>query len=250
MARIHAVNSAIQRKTMKSMHLKKIYRICIYILFFIPEICFAQQPTETSVPVSNPPNTTSTVTPANPTTQPNPQRRRRRRTIQNREFDDREKIILLLSAHCEFPTKEDLLSTSEDVEKHLQTIIDDKDLLLTVRMRAVEALSYFATPMNRETLEAILAHPEKAEHQLMVIQAIRAYAKIAPEQAPEVLKPFLSDKTDFYRFVAITSLRDCPGEAALRVLKERYEQENNRYFQTRLKQAIDSHCDKDVYCQQ
>ena len=228
--------------------LKKIYTKFIYILLLLPEIVFAQQPSEVATPQPQPATLRSSADNAQPaTTTPPP--RRRRRTIQNREFDDKEKIILLLSAHCEFPTKEDLLSTSADVETHLQSIIDDKDLLLTVRMRAVEALSYFATPMNRETLEHILANPEKAEHQLMVIQAIRAYAKIAPEQAPTVLKPFLSDKTDFYRFVAITSLRDCPGDAALKVLKDRYETETNRYFQTRLKQAIDGHCTKNVYCQ-
>ncbi len=33
------------------------------------------------------------------------------RQIENREFSNRDKIMLLLSAHCDFPTKEDLIST-------------------------------------------------------------------------------------------------------------------------------------------
>lgn len=171
---------------------------------------------------------------------------RRRRTLENREFDDCEKIILLLNAHCDFPSRDDLLSTSADAEKHLQSIVDDDNVLLSVRMRAVQALSYFATPMNRETLERILAHPEQAEHRLMVIQAIRAYAIIAPEQAPAAIEPFLSHPTDFYRFMAISSLKNCPGQAAIDVLKRRYEVETNRYFQMRLKDAIENHCKGDA----
>ena len=234
---------------MKTNRYNKYFWMIVFVLIFTDDVC-AQQSQESQPPAQSQ-NTTPAIqssTTNNTNAAPAQPRRRRRRTIQNREFDEREKIILLLSAHCEFPSKEDLLSTSEEVEKHLQSIIDDQELLLTVRMRAVEALAYFATPMNRETLEQILAQPEKAEHQLMVYQAIRAYAKIAPEQAPAVLEPFLSSKTDFYRFVAITSLRDCPGQAALDVLQERYKVETNRYFQTRLKQAIDNHCKGDTYC--
>ena len=234
---------------MKRYKYKKYLLSILFIWILTDDVC-AQQPQETQAQTQsqNTPATAQTA-PANATNAtPGQPRRRRRRTIQNREFDEREKIVLLLRAHCEFPTKEDLLSTSEDVEKHLQSIIDDPELLLTVRMRAVEALAYFATPMNRETLEQILANPEKAEHQLMVYQAIRAYAKIAPDQAPAALEPFLSSETDFYRFVTITSLRDCPGQAALDVLQNRYKVETNRYFQTRLKQAIDNHCKSDTYC--
>lgn len=68
---------------------------------------------------------------------------RRKRTIENREFSDKEKITLLLNAHCDFPTKEDLLQTSVNAEAHLLEIIEDENILLSVRMRAVQALSYF-----------------------------------------------------------------------------------------------------------
>ena len=209
-------------------------------LILLPGMAAAQQPADSAIPENTADSVQTNATP-NQVTQNSPVPRRRR-TIQNREFDDREKIILLLNAHCDFPSREDLLSTSPDVETLLQNIVEDKSLLLTVRMRAVEALAYFNTPMNRETLERILAHPEQAEHQLMVLQAIRSYAQIAPDQAPAVLAPFLADKTDFYRFVTISSLRNCPGPAALKVLKDRYDQETNRFFKMRLKQAIDFHC--------
>ena len=76
---------------------------------------------------------------------------RRKRTIENREFSDKEKITLLLNAHCDFPTKEDLLQTSVNAEAHLLEIIEDENILLSVRMRAVQALSYFSTPTTSNT---------------------------------------------------------------------------------------------------
>ena len=169
---------------------------------------------------------------------------RTRRVIQNREFSDREKIELLLNAHCDFPSKEDLLSTSPDADTHLQAIFADESVILSVRMRAVQALSYFATPQNRETLESVLAHPEQVEHPLMLIQAIRSYVKVAPDLAPKAIEPFLSYDGDLIRFVAIDSLKNCPGQAAIDVLKARSRVETNRFFQTRLRQAIVGHCQK------
>ena len=220
--------------------------ILIIALIAIPDIALSQHPNETAPRETQ--ATTISVAPNAPTpgAQPDPQRPRRRRTLENREFDDREKIILLLNAHCDFPSRDDLLSTSPDAESHLQSIVNDDSVLLSVRMRAVQALSYFATPMNRETLEKILAHPEQAEHQLMVIQAIRSYAIIAPDQAPAAIEPFLSHPTDLYRFIAISSLKTCPGQAAIDVLKRRYDAETNRFFQMRIKDAIDNHCKADA----
>ena len=231
-------------KQYKQMMKRTIYLIFI-LLFALSENVYAQEvpvqievQTQNDTPVASVQNGAGLIDPS--------ARPRRRRTIENREFDDREKIILLLNAHCDFPTRDDLLSTSEDAEKHLQSIVEDENILLSVRMRAVQALSYFATQTNRETLESILAHPEEAEHQLMVYQAIRAYAKIAPDAAPAAIEPFLSHPKDFYRFVAISSLKDCPGNAAVEVLRRRYEVETNRFFQMRLKDAIDNHCKSNV----
>ena len=183
---------------------------------------------------------------AGASSQPRP--RRRPRVIVNREFDDRDKIMLLLNAHCDFPSKEDLLSTTPDAEKYLRDILNDETVLFSVRMRTIEALAYFDNPQNIETVEEILSHPDQHEP-LMLMQAIRAYPKMAPERAPAALAPFLAKGNDITRFVTITSLKNCPGNAALSVLQERYEVEKNRFFQARLKQAIDNHCKQDTYCQ-
>ena len=177
-----------------------------------------------------------------------PQPRRAPRVILNREFDARDKIMLLLNAHCDFPSKEDLLSTSPDAEKQLRDILNDESVLFSVRMRAVEALAYFDTPQNIDTVETILNNPEKHEP-LMLMQAIRAYPKMTPDRAPAALAPYLAHDNDFIRFVTITSLRNCPGNAALSVLQSRYNIEKNRFFQSRLKQAIDNHCKQKTYCQ-
>ncbi len=229
--------------------MRSIYGYILTAAMVIPGLSWSQQPQESAPreigtqPAPGDMQVNVSSLPQNPQAPgARPNQPRRRRTLENREFDDREKIILLLNAHCDFPSRDDLLSTSPDAEKHLQSIVDDDSVLLSVRMRAVQALSYFATPMNRETLEKILAHPEQAEHRLMVIQAIRSYAIIAPEQAPAAIEPFLSHPTDFYRFMAISSLKNCPGQAAIDVLKRRYEVETNRYFQMRLKDAIENHC--------
>lgn len=170
------------------------------------------------------------------------------REIPNREFSDREKIELLLNGHCDFPTKEDLISTAPEAEKILQEILEDEGVLLSVRMRAIQALSYFSTIQNRAAIEDILAHPEESDHAIMLIQAIHAYAVMAPQDAPRAIAPYLAYNADFVRFVAINSLKNCPGQAALDALKARYAIETNRFFKTRLKQAIDFHCKKENAC--
>lgn len=241
-------------------------RIPIFLTFCLCSIApsaFAQDAPDTKPPATSresQPTTApdaSTQTPPSPDAQsaaPNPQAgpngqrpRRAPRVIVNREFDDRDKIMLLLNAHCDFPSKDDLLSTSPDAEKHLQTILNDDSVLFSVRMRAVEALAYFSTPQNIETIEAILQSP-KDQEPLMLMQAIRAYPKVAPDRAPAALAPYLASENDFIRFVTISSLKNCPGQAALSTLQSRYAVEKNRFFQARLKQAIDNHCKQDTYC--
>lgn len=174
--------------------------------------------------------------------------RRGRRVIVNREFDDREKIMLLLNAHCDFPTKHDLLSTSADAEKHLHSILNDSEVLFSVRMRAIEALAYFETEYNVKMLRWVLENPDKIQRPLMLMQAIRAYPKIAASDAPAVLERYLSSDNDMIRFVTINALKNCPGQAAVDVLKKRYAIEKNRFFQSRLKDAIDGHCRRSTYC--
>ncbi|MBQ9244351.1 MAG: HEAT repeat domain-containing protein [Proteobacteria bacterium] len=175
-------------------------------------------------------------------------RSRVRRTIVNREFSDRDKIMLLLNAHCDFPSREDLLLTSPEAEVHLHSILNDETLMYSVRQRALEALAYFDTPQNIQMLEQILAHPEQIERPMMLMQAIMAYPKVAPESAPDILKPFLASDNDMIRFVTISSLKNCPGNAAVDVLRARYEVEENRFFKMRLKSAIEDHCKKDKAC--
>lgn len=177
-----------------------------------------------------------------------PRYRRGRRVIVNREFDDREKIMLLLNAHCDFPSKSDLLSTSADAEKHLHSIVNDPEILFSVRRRALEALAYFETEYNLQMLEWILKNPDKIKHPLMLMQAIRSYPQVAPKAAPAILEPYLSSDNDMIRFVTISALKNCPGQEALDTLKDRYAVEKNRFFQTRLKQAIDGHCKQETYC--
>ncbi|MBO4350136.1 MAG: HEAT repeat domain-containing protein [Proteobacteria bacterium] len=209
-----------------------------------PETPGAAAPASNLTPGENPAAAPS----ANASDPSQPRPRRRPRVIINREFDDRDKIMLLLNAHCDYPSKEDLLSTSPDAEKYLREILNDETVLFSVRMRTIEALAYFNNPQNLETVEEILRNPDDHEP-LMLMQAIRAYPKMAPERAPAALAPFLAKGSDITRFVTITSLKNCPGNAALSVLQERYEVEKNRFFQARLKQAIDNHCKQDTYCQ-
>lgn len=229
--------------------------------------------------------------------QPAPPRRRITRTIENREFSNKDKIQLLLSAHCDFPTKEDLISTvntdmlasdrasdsqnaesaanvqesavqkvakaagaavgknavsQSDIENYLQdtlfAILSDESQLFSVRRRALEALAYFDTPKNVRMLEYIVSHPDQIKRPLMLVQAIRSYPQVAPQNAPAALAPYLDSPNDMIRFVTISTLKNTPGKEALRVLQERRNVEKNAFFKTRLDEAIENHCKKDVYC--
>jgi len=176
--------------------------------------------------------------------------RRAPREIRNREFDDREKIVLLLSAHCDAPTKEDLLATSMNAEQYIKSVLDDETVLDSVRMRALEALAFFSTPENVASLREILHGSVNLGNPMMLAAAIRAYAKVAGEVAASEIEPFLTHENDQVRLVAIASLKRCPGPAALDILKHRYGEETNRFFQVRLRQAIDGHCKGPAVCEE
>ncbi len=241
-----------------SNRMKKFYFLVSFAL--LPCSASAQEAAPAQVPPASVPSQESGPAQANPTpneasTQPDgtalPAERppvRRMKTIENREFDDREKIVLLLNAHCDFPSKEDLIATSPDAEKHLQDILKDETVLFSVRMRSLEALAYFDTPQNIQTMEWMLNNPDKIKHPLMLMQAIRAYPKVAPQQAPATLEKFLKSDNDMIRFITISALKNCPGDAAVDVLNKRYAVEKNRYFQTRLMDAISNHCKQTTYC--
>ena len=247
------------------------------------------------------------------------------RQIENREFSNRDKIMLLLSAHCDFPTKEDLISTisfdrmlededeiaakasmtgrrkqseeqkdesspegdsgkaegsvvrannaksdtsterkgevdwrkmtqeeRERVEIYLQnilyTILNDESVLLTVRGRSLEALAYFNTEKNIKMLTYILTHSERIKRPIMLVQAIRAFPEVAPEQAAEILAPFLDHENDMVRFVTIRTLQKTPGNDAVKVMQERLDVETNRFFKAWLLESIQCHDQKLTNC--
>ncbi len=182
------------------------------------------------------------------TTQDQPEATRRVREIKNREFDDRQKIELLLSAHCGFPSKEDLLSTSPDAEKHIQDIINDDNVLGSVRERALRALAYFTTPGNEASLKEILERGYSTNNRIAVMYALNAYSNVAGDRAAPVIARFLEHPDEYIRLVAIRNLKATPGEASLKALQDRRRVEENRFFQTKLDQAIAGHCNKRVRC--
>lgn len=277
----------------------KSLRFLILPALWIPCASFAQeqaqpvQPVEQIAPAANAGTAQNDQNPAE-SAQPQPPRRRMMRTIENREFNNKDKILLLLSAHCDFPTKEDLISTvntqmlvsdrnqaakneentgdsaalkiskaavsavgkagvsQNDVENYLQDtlfeILSDESQLFSVRRRALEALAYFDTPKNLQMLDYIVTHPEQIKRPLMLVQAIRSYPQVAPDKAPEALERYLDSPNDMIRFVTISTLKNTPGQGALRVLQERRNIEKNTFFKSRLDEAIANHCKKDVFC--
>ena len=185
------------------------------------------------------------------TTESQPERvRRPRREIQNREFEDCEKIALLLNAHCDMPTLEDLNSTSPKAERCLLEILDDEGALFSVRLRALESLSLYGTQADealRRNLEALLDHPDEVKP-LALMQAIRAYSKIDPENAPDKLSSFFEYDNDMIRFVTISSLCGNASPKALSALQTWYQKEKNAFFKRRLEQAIQGHGIQGLYC--
>lgn len=168
--------------------------------------------------------------------------------IKLREFDEREKIALLLSSHCSLPSREDMLITSPEAESHLQSIIEDDTALVSVRMRALDALAYFPSPQNAETLRAVLANPKEAEARRILVSGMRAYLRLVGAQAAPLLETFLDNPDSFVRLVAIRSLSQCPGSQALSILQKHHSLEESRFFKTKMAQAIENHCKGDKVC--
>ncbi len=101
----------------------KILPFLIISALFIPYAVYAQeqvQPEQTQVaeanqassaPANTAPQSVNGTPPLQDSAQPQQPRPRMIRIPENREFSNQDKIQLLLSAHCDFPTKEDLIST-------------------------------------------------------------------------------------------------------------------------------------------
>lgn len=94
--------------------------ILALLVLCLPVYAFAQNSNDSPSPAGNLPSPagdpssakSNALEPAVPVAAPvKKYRPRPMRKIENREFSNRDKIMLLLSAHCDFPTKEDLIST-------------------------------------------------------------------------------------------------------------------------------------------
>jgi len=182
--------------------------------------------------------------------QPKEEPRRFKLELKNREFDDREKIALLLSAHCDFPSKDDLLSTSPDAEKHIIDILGDETVLESIRERALEALAYFKSPENEAALRENLERVYESENFMLIMYSMRGYASVAEQRAVPLLARFMEHKLDYVRISAIRQLQLIPGKASLEALQNRLANENNRYFKSKLEDAIKHHCTQKTRCTQ
>ncbi|MBQ1267243.1 MAG: HEAT repeat domain-containing protein [Proteobacteria bacterium] len=171
-------------------------------------------------------------------------RQPRKRELKNREFDDCEKIRLLLCAHCEFPSKEDFVTTSADPESCIKGIIADETVLISVRERALTALAYFDSVENRESLKQALEDANESDDRFFVIYAIIAYSNIAEEEAVPIVEKFLQHKDEFVRLTAIRRLGMIHGKEAYQALKKQYQIEENRFFKQKIEDALAEQCKK------
>lgn len=166
----------------------------------------------------------------------------RKRELKNREFDDCEKIRLLMCAHCEFPSKEDFVSTGRDPETCIKAVIADESELISVRERALTALAYFDSSENRASLKQTLENADTTEDRFFVIYSIVAYSQIAQEESVPLVSRFMAHGDDFVRLTAIRRLGETPGNAAYTALKKQYQIEENRFFKQKLEDALAAHC--------
>ena len=244
----------------------------IYIALILPSMALAQealpqcdacraemeQKIEDVIKDNTPEGTTVTITaapvdegaelPGAPAPATKPAHQPLKFELKNREFNDKEKISLLLNAHCDFPSKEDLLSTSPDAEKHIRDIIQDETILQSVRQRALEALAYFDTPENEESLRKVLEDAYDSTDDFSIVYSLRAYSRVAGEKSVPLIERFLSHPRDYVRLAAISNLKLTPGKAALEALKQRRQIETNRFFIAQLDQAINNHCKQKKRC--
>ncbi|MGI5829741.1 MAG: HEAT repeat domain-containing protein [Bradymonadia bacterium] len=153
------------------------------------------------------------------------------------EFDDREKLLQLLNAHCAFPSKEDLLSTVQDAQTLLADIAQDDGVLLSVRSRAVRALGYFDDAQIEESMRQSLRNSLNMPRSLLV-NIIRAYATMAGERGLEVLRPYMEHEEHYVRISTINAIGNIAGSEAEQVLRTRLHQERNEYFKKRIERVL------------
>ncbi len=103
---------------------------------------------------------------------------------------DRAQLIAMLSGFEDAPTLAHIRSWGDDAVPILVSIHDDPGVLAPVRLRAVEAVGAFSTPLARAFLLRVL-HDE-AEPTVVVREAIEALASAAGPDAVAPLCPYLT----------------------------------------------------------
>ena len=151
----------------------------------------------------------------------------------------KEKITALIANHCTLPEKNELLKVDADAENTITDIINDETIIDSVRMRAIQLLTYFPTDNNEQQLIHILNDP--AATRRIKIRTITTYAEINPQQAPLLLKKLLADPDNALKFVTIVTLQRTNSQTALNALKEGIQNENNKLFLKYLNRAVNNH---------
>jgi len=143
----------------------------------------------------------------------------------------------LLSAHCSFPTREELVAISADAPALLMEIFNDPNALPSVRMRALDALGYFNTPETESFLVYLLENHGQLETRHLH-HAITAYGKVAGERSIPAVRGFLEHADVQVRMTVIDALRSFAGQPGRELLQQRLAVEPNRVVKERLELGV------------
>ncbi|MDX9719475.1 MAG: HEAT repeat domain-containing protein [Myxococcota bacterium] len=155
---------------------------------------------------------------------------------QANEMDPKAKIKLLLSAHCSFPTRDELLAVTDDVASILIELYEDPASIPSLRTRAIDALGWFQEDATANFFEQVLTRPETPERELH--HAISAYNKAFGDLAVPTTVVFLNHSDVQLRLTAVDALGKNGGKAAQAVLLERQAREVDPVVSEKLQRAI------------
>lgn len=153
--------------------------------------------------------------------------------VEEREHDEKENIIALLSHYHEVPDREQLERGSENAKEIIFELARDEEVFLFHRQRALRALANWPTDEVYDYLVELL-HDEATEdglrHHLLPV-----LADGFGEDALEDLEPFLFEASDpQIRISAASAIASIPGDTSHDKLVEALRSETNPVVQSRI----------------
>lgn len=149
-----------------------------------------------------------------------------------------ERVEVMLGGIEFEPTATQWIALGADAPRALLLVVNDQELQVVQRSRAIVALVHFDHQPSAPALEALLADEKTPD--ILTRKAMWTLARIARAEAVETITPHLESPKLAVREEAVDSLAFIASKSAVDVLRARLQTEKSDYLKKKIRTAIAS----------